>query len=261
MIALNDLFDSTTFYYSKFRLSPPMKVIEELHRIADLNGTETLLDIGCGPGTSTFIFSPFFKNIIALDSNNLMIQEGIRQASKQGITNINWICSDVETVNLEEIGKVDVVIFVNSFHWMNQELILQKLKDVIKKGGAIMGGGSSWNKQQDHDKIIISTIREFIGEKRKTNHGEYREPITTFKEVIDNSPFTFIERKILRFKHEFIVEELIGLQLSTSYANEKLLGTRRDEFVEVLNKRLNNLSQNGKIVSEEEFEVILFSKQ
>ena len=255
-----DIFDKTVSYYAQYRLEPPQAVLNELKKIVELNGQERLLDVGCGPGTSTFFFSSFFKDIIALDSNNLMIQEGINQASQRNITNITWICSPVETVNLNLIGKVDIVIFANSFHWMNQSLVLNRFKDLVTKGGAIMGGGSSWSKKQKQNQIIVSTIREFVGEKRQTVLGDYNQPKATFKEIIDGSPFTFIERKLIHFKHEFTVEELIGLQLSTSYANESLLGTKKADFVNVLNQRLEDISENGIIKSNEVFELILFSR-
>lgn len=257
---MSDLFDKTATYYSKYRLQPPENVIEELRKIGDLNGQEILLDAGCGPGTSSIFFSPYFKKVIGVDSSNSMIREGKNQATNQGITNIQWICTPIETVNLQQIGLVDLIIFANSFHWMDQQLVLSRFKDIITKGGAILGGGSSWNNQQVHDQIIVSTIREFIGEKRKTVQGNYTEPKTTFKELIDDSSFTFIERKLINFTHEFTVEELVGLQLSTSYANENLLGEKKSEFITVLSNRLNEISQNGIITSNEIFEVILFSK-
>ncbi len=255
-----DLFDKTAEYYLKYRLQPPQEVIEELRKIGDLNGQEILLDVGCGPGTSSLFFSPYFKKIISIDSSNSMIREGINQATKQGIKNIQWMCASAETVDLQQIGLIGLIIFVNSFHWMNQELVINKFKDIIKKGGAFLSGGSSWNNQQVHDQIIVSTIREFMGEKRKTIQGDYRESKITFKEIIDNSSFTFFERKLLNFKHEFTVEKLIGLQLSTSYANENLLGEKKSEFISQLSDRLNKISQNGIIISNETYEVILFSK-
>lgn len=257
---MSNLFNTTASYYSKYRLEPPQDVIPELRKIANLDGQERLLDVGCGPGTSTFFFSTFFKDIIALDSNNFMIQEGMRQSSQRQISNIDWICSPAETVNIDLIGQADIVIFTNSFHWMNQTLVLNRFKDIISKGGAIMGGGSSWNKEQEHDKIIISTISEFVGDKRQTILGDYKEPTTSFKQIIENSSFTFMERKLLPFKHEFAVDDLVGLQLSTSYANENLLGPRKEKFVATLRKRLEAISEDGKISSDEIFEVILFSK-
>ena len=116
---MEDLFDNTASYYAQFRLDPPSAVIEELKNICHLDGQERLLDVGCGPGTSTFLFSPSFKDIIALDKSNSMIQEGMRQASKRGISNITWICSPAEKVNLDLIGKVDIIIFANSSNEMN----------------------------------------------------------------------------------------------------------------------------------------------
>ena len=65
---------------------------------------------------------------------------------------------------------------------------------------------------------------------------------------------------MINFIHEFTVDELIGLQLSTSYANETLLGERKEEFIDILRKRLNTISKNGLIISNEVFELILFSK-
>lgn len=257
---MTDIFDKTPKYYSKYRLQPPQEVIDVLQKIGDLNGQEILLDVGCGPGTSSLFFSPYFKKIIGLDISNSMIQEAINQATQQGITNIQWMCAPAETVNLQQIGSIDLIIFANSFHWMDQELVMDRFKDIVKKGGAFLGGGSSWNNQQEHDQIIVSTIREFVGKTRKTVQGGYNKPKSTFKELIDNSSFTFIERKLINFTHEFTVEELIGLQLSTSYANENLLGNKKSKFIAVLSDRLNEVSHNGIITSNEIFEVILFSK-
>lgn len=257
---IKDIFDKTVSYYAKYRLEPPKEVINELKKIGELNGHERLLDIGCGPGTSSFLFSPYFKEIIAVDRNLQMIQEGIKKANFLRISNISWLCSSGEAINMQIIGDVDFVIFASSFHWMNQSLILKRIANRVKKGGAIMGNKSSWNKHQKFDEIIVSTVKEFVGETRQTLQGNYKEPKKNVKEIIDDSPFTFLETKTIKFTHEFSVDELIGLQLSTSYANENLFGSRTNDFIATLRNRLQMISNNGKIISEELYDVLLFIK-
>lgn len=106
---------------------------EQFLSAVDVEGCETLLDIGCGPGNLALRFAKKVSNIFALDYSAEMLKCLLENASQKKIDNIhtyklswddNWDC----------IPKCDIVIASRSMEVADMEQALNKLNSMaIKK--------------------------------------------------------------------------------------------------------------------------------
>lgn len=99
----------------------------------------TLLDIGCGPGTTAIALAPHFKNVIGLDPSAGMITTARSSTSDPAIR------FDISTA--EDLGShltppipdesVDLITASTAAHWFNMALFWPRAAKVLKPGGSV----------------------------------------------------------------------------------------------------------------------------
>lgn len=98
-----------------------------------------LLDIGCGNGQRTLLFSKFFKKTLGIDYSNEMILE----AKKLTKTNNKKIVFEVHDINkFSSEKKFDCIIscrcIINQTSTSNQIKLLKKLFELLNPGGVLI---------------------------------------------------------------------------------------------------------------------------
>ncbi|WP_255437433.1 bifunctional 2-polyprenyl-6-hydroxyphenol methylase/3-demethylubiquinol 3-O-methyltransferase UbiG [Thalassobacillus sp. CUG 92003] len=73
-----DLFKGAASYYATYRPTYPSSLIRFLVDRFSLNGTQNLLDLGCGPGRLALRFSDWCEKIVGVDPEPEMIEEAQR---------------------------------------------------------------------------------------------------------------------------------------------------------------------------------------
>jgi 23S rRNA (uracil1939-C5)-methyltransferase len=76
---------------------------------ADLNGMDKVLDLYCGTGTIAIYLSALAKSIIGVETVEGAVGDAIINAKENGVTNIDFVCGNVEEMALN-FGKIDKVI-------------------------------------------------------------------------------------------------------------------------------------------------------
>ncbi|MFT7003054.1 MAG: SAM-dependent methyltransferase [Sulfurimonas sp.] len=74
-----------------------------------LNQEDTLLDVGCGPGTFSLRFAPLVKSVSAFDFSTKMLEALEENAKKASITNITSFVHDMES-SWDDLPVCDVVL-------------------------------------------------------------------------------------------------------------------------------------------------------
>ncbi len=87
---------------------------------------DTLLDIGCGPGTFSLRFAPLVKHVSAFDFSSKMLEVLEENAKKQNITNITSFIHDMEK-SWEDVPICDIVLASRCLEVDNIEAVLKEL--------------------------------------------------------------------------------------------------------------------------------------
>lgn len=104
---------------------------------------DTLLDVGCGPGTATHALAPYFTQTIGIDPSEGMIQAA-QLASKDkaasesvqfGVSTASELGSNLSPAIQD--GSVDLIISANAAHWFNLDEFWQSAARVLKPGGSV----------------------------------------------------------------------------------------------------------------------------
>lgn len=126
------LFAGTAAHYVVGRLPYPPELADALGAALGLDGTGRLLDVGCGPGSLTLLLAPLFSSAVGVDPDADMLAEAQRAA---GATPVEWRQLRAEELPAD-LGTFRTVVFAQSFHWMDQPLVAERVRGMLEEGGA-----------------------------------------------------------------------------------------------------------------------------
>lgn len=207
-----------------------------------------------------------------MDPDVEMLAEGLRAEEAAGVRGIDWIRGDDKTAGCLPLPPLTVCVMGSSFHWMDRDEALQTLdKMILPRGGvAILSGPGVWPKvgQDSRDTgkemSLSETIREvivdFLGPERRAGSGFYTHPEDSHEAVLGRSAFRNVEKLTLVTQQVLTIEQIVGLQLSTSYASPALLGNRLDDFRRTLSKRLAEIEPSGVFSGERTTDVLMATR-
>lgn len=100
-----------------------------------LKKTDHILEVGCGTGSTALLLSRVVEEIVASDLSENMIEIANRKADAEGISNINFVQSDVYGPSIEG-GGYDVVLALNIIHLLEDTAgVMNRLSELVKPGG------------------------------------------------------------------------------------------------------------------------------
>lgn len=131
------IFQGAAAHYRPGRppYSPELEAV--LTRELGLDGSERLLDGGCGPGILTVRLAHLFEEAVGLDPDAAMLAEARRAAGELGIANIRWVQALAEDLPEAAPGPYRLVTFGSSFHWTDERRVAESVYDLLEPGGAL----------------------------------------------------------------------------------------------------------------------------
>lgn len=123
----NELFRSTGPYYACYRPGYPREFMDYLVTRFGLDGTQEVLDLGCGTGQIALPLAPHVARVVAVDPEPSMLIEGRHLAERRTVGNIDWIAGDSYRLVELDLPKLALVTMGASFHWMNRATVLHDL--------------------------------------------------------------------------------------------------------------------------------------
>lgn len=155
----------------------------------NLNGNESILDLGCGDGILTRELSELVPNgrVIGIDSSKGMIET----AKKSTAENLSFVLMDINRLDFE--NEFDVIFSNAALHWVKDHgKLLKNCYSALKNGGMILwdfaGDGNCSN--------FFAVVRHLM---QSDEYGAYfngfewpwyMPDITEYKELIGRSGFT-----------------------------------------------------------------------
>ncbi len=133
-----DRFTGSAEIYQKARPTMPLYTIEAIKRYLGRK-PDTVVDLGCGTGLSTYIWQGHCNRIIGIDPNEDML--AIAKARSGG--DVVFIKAVSEQTGIED-NCVDAVVCSQSFHWMEPEATLKEVNRILKNGGVFASVDCDW---------------------------------------------------------------------------------------------------------------------
>ena len=124
----------------------------------------TVLEFGCGTGSTALVHAPYVKHVKAIDFSQNMIAICKQKAADKNIQNVTFECADIKDFD-EQIEQFDVILGLNILHLLeDKEMTLQKVYRLLKPGGVFV---SSTACLQDHSYLkllkYVAPLGHFLG--------------------------------------------------------------------------------------------------
>ncbi|MDW5563941.1 MAG: methyltransferase domain-containing protein [Methanomassiliicoccus sp.] len=132
-------------------------VIDHLVREGRLRSTDSVLDIGCGPGTYTIPLARHSRHVLGLDSAHGMIVEMTRKSSAQRMTNVEGIVGRWEDLSTGEF-----------------DLVLSALSPAVRNAEGLMKMGAA-------SKRDCCYITAALGDEMKTRNDLWERVVGEFR--------------------------------------------------------------------------------
>jgi SAM-dependent methyltransferase len=97
-----------------------------------LSGVESLLDVGCGPGTFALYYAPLLKKVVAFDFSSKMLEKLEKNAKDKNLKNIEILNANIEG-DWANIPTCDVVLASRCLEVDSLKKVLKKLNSHAKK--------------------------------------------------------------------------------------------------------------------------------
>jgi SAM-dependent methyltransferase len=126
-----------------------------------LDGTERVLDVGCGPGSLTLALAPRVRSAVGIDAN----AEMVAAAARSGAPNVEWRHVRAEDLPAG-LGEFDLVTFAQSFHWMDQPVVAAAVRGMLAPGGRCVLVGATTHRGDDGDvpyEEILALVEAYVG--------------------------------------------------------------------------------------------------
>ena len=257
-----DIFRGTAWYYARFREGYPAEFFDLVRQKFDLSLGDKVLDLGCGTGQIAIPISSIVKEVVAMDPEPEMIEEGKNQAKTNDARNIVWLEGGSEDLSglKAKLGSFKLAALGTSFHWMDRPKTLDVLNEMLTDDGGIVivWNTSIWTKDRNEwQTAVLNVIKKWLGEKRRAGSGYFQIAPRRHAEFVRKSKFNSVEE----WKHHWTVslslDEVVGNLYSTSMANPHILGDKKDAFEKDLIEALMQVCPKGVFTSEGDLEAVL----
>jgi SAM-dependent methyltransferase len=237
-----DLFRGAAEYYTRFRPPYALEAIEHVIAAFSLGLGDRVLDLGCGPGTLTIPFARIAAEVVALDPDPGMIEEGRRQALAANVANIEWRGAGSKEV-AQVAGPFKLVLMGQSFHWMDRDQVLRDLYERGEDGGGIaMIAPGERRPQESWEAEAARVVRRYMGE-QPWHPQRNREP--RHEPALRRSRFEITSYVEFPSGLTRDIASIIGCLYSNSSSTRRLLDGREAAFEADIREAMLRLNPAG----------------
>jgi SAM-dependent methyltransferase len=233
-------FRDAAWSYAEYRYRPSEAFARLLAGHLGWSGSDRVLDLGAGPAHVSLRLAPFVGEVVVMDPEPAMIEEGRRRAAAAEIDNLSFIVggSDDLARLSSELGRFAAVTISQAFHWMtDQDAVLRVLDNLIDRARGVVAL-VGYVKDPDYNLVwldhppwnVVAAIRErhLADAPGGPNPAGRHDP---FPEILARSAFSRVE--LLTYEHETLVRPSIDAAIGYQYSLGNLLarlGERRVAF-------------------------------
>lgn len=228
------------WFYAEYRYRPDEAFFRLLAGHLGWTASDRILDLGAGPAHVSLRLAPLVGEVVALEPERAMLDEGHRRANTAVADNLSFVLAgsdDLERLS-PTLGEFTAVVISQAFHWMpEQDRVLQTLDELVdRERGAVALIG--YVNDPDYNRIWIDREPwnqvEAILRKHLAHSAQGPNPAgrhDPFPEILSRSAFPRIE--LLSYEHEARIEPSIDAAIGIHYSLANVLdrlGDKRYEF-------------------------------
>lgn len=249
-------FETAAHHYVEGRPAYSERLIQRVRGLVGLNGSQTILDLGTGPGTLALALAPYAAKIYAIDPEPEMLRIASARAAMQGLE-LKLILGDSFSLD-PSIGSFDLVTIGRAFHWMDREKTLAALDGIIKRGGGI---AFFWtrhpslpeNEWHQRYETILDAYRGRNSVRETLRSPEW----IPHESILLNSHFCDLERVGIIERRLTPLEKLVSRALSFSGTSSGMIAGRETAMAQEIRDTLSRYSNEGMISEVVESEALV----
>jgi SAM-dependent methyltransferase len=218
-------------FYTTGRPTYPRLLARRVADLVGLDGTQTVLDLGTGPGFLALDFCPFAGRVTAVDPEPEMLQAARRNAAKAGVA-VEFVAGSSADLG-PHFGRLHLVTIGRAFHWMDRRQTLASLDALIEPTGSVALFQESYPEVPVNDwHPSFQAILDYYGAgdpaRDRTHSNKDHET------VLLDSAFSHLERIAVLERRTTSIEHIVDRSLSYARAWEGRPGSRlKDMAMEV----------------------------
>jgi SAM-dependent methyltransferase len=231
-------------YYTTGRPTYPRLLARRVADLVGLNGSQTVLDLGTGPGFLALDFYPFAGKVIGVDPEPEMLNAARRNAAKAGVS-IEFVGGSSGDLG-PQFGRLHLVTIGRAFHWMDRPRTLEVLDQLIEPTGGVALFQESYPVVPVNDwHPSFQAILDYYGAAdpaRERIHGN-----KDHETVLLDSAFSHLERIAVFERRHTSIEHLVDRSLSYARAWEGRPGSRLKDMALEVRDAVEPYATNGHV--------------
>ncbi len=235
----NDLFDTKSKFYSKYRPQYANEFIAYLNNNYFNDKNKIVADIGCGTGLLSKQILDCNMKVIGIEPNKEMLNKALTYL--KDYANFTSINATAENTTLKD-NSIDIITVGQAFHWFELDQFKKESLRILKKDGLVV---LVWNRKckgnmENNRKVIVEKYRSIM-DSYNCSWKEREEGINKFF----NGDFLKLE-----FDNPLIEtwEEFIGRTLSASHAIN-ISDERIEEYINEWKIFFDKYKKDGKVTT------------
>jgi len=237
-------FEKTAPFYDAHRAPYAPAAIDHVVSAFGLSPGVRVLDLGCGPGTIAIPLSRTGAEVVAVDRDAAMIAQGRRLAAERGAGPIDWRCARAEDA-LPGLGRFRLATLGQSLHWMDRDLVLRQLADVIEDGGGLAVLDEARSRPRAiWEPLTLSVVAKYLG--RRGRHPMKHPESAHEPSLARSEHFSRFTVREFPFAITRDVASILGWVYSSVSAEKSMFGDRLAAFETELGEALLRLNPSGR---------------
>jgi ubiquinone/menaquinone biosynthesis C-methylase UbiE len=136
-------FSGFSEFYDQNRPKPPTIIIDILKALLVNPEVKQVVDLGCGTGLSTFLWTGHAGKIIGVEPNKDMRKQVLERIKGNEPENISFIEGDSAFTGLND-SESDIVTCSQALHWMEPDSTFKEVSRILKPGGIFAAYDADW---------------------------------------------------------------------------------------------------------------------
>lgn len=130
----NASFDMFAETYHSVRPGYPTQLYEDIRGLCGIDKESRLLEIGAGSGIATAELAKLGGRVVAVEPGNHLA--AIARKQTKGLPNVEILEETFESFEFSE--RFDAVLAFTAYHWIDQGIGYQKVRDLLDDAGSLV---------------------------------------------------------------------------------------------------------------------------